>query len=131
MLEPIANTSARQSYDWRGIVPLLAAIAPLINPVATTNSIAATMVDESGRPKFGGQPRGIRGKAILEASVRQTETIAAEIARQGYPLAVIGIGVIFSAVDVRRYLSAGAEAVQLASAVMIDPEIGLKIRRAL
>jgi dihydroorotate dehydrogenase (NAD+) catalytic subunit len=117
--------------DHQGIAPLLAAIAPFINAVATTNSIAATVVDENGRPTFDGQQRGICGRAILDASVRQTEVIAAETSKERYPLTVIGIGGIFSADDVRRYLSAGAEAVQLASAVMIDPEIGLKIRRAL
>jgi len=63
--------------------------------------------------------------------VRQTQTIADEIAKHRYPLTVIGIGGIFSADDARRYHSAGAEAVQLASAVMIEPEIGLRIRRAL
>jgi dihydroorotate dehydrogenase len=55
--------------------------------------------------------------------------IAEGILRQGLALRVIGVGGIFTAGDVRRYLSAGAEAVQLATAAMIDPEVGLKIRR--
>ena len=55
--------------------------------------------------------------------------IAEQIVRQGLSLRVIGVGGIFTAADVRRYLSAGAEAVQMATAAMIDPEVGLKIRR--
>ncbi len=44
---------------------------------------------------------------------------------------VIGVGGVFTAEDLRRYLAAGAEAVQLATAVMIDPEVGLRIRAEL
>ena len=40
-------------------------------------------------------------------------------------------GEAFTADDVRRYLDAGAESVHLATAAMVDPEVGLKIRAAL
>jgi dihydroorotate dehydrogenase len=108
---------------------LLDALAPLVTAVAATNCIVAKIFDREGRGLFEGQPRGIAGKAILDASVRQTELIAEQIARLGLGLRVIGVGGIFTAGDVRRYLAAGAEAVQLATAAMIDPEIGLTIRR--
>jgi dihydroorotate dehydrogenase len=110
---------------------LLTALAADVTAIAATNCIVAKVVDGEGRAYFDGQPRGIAGKSILDASVRQTEMIAEQIAKQGLGLRVIGVGGISTADDVRRYLSAGAEAVQLATAAMIDPEVGLKIRRAL
>ncbi len=108
---------------------LLTALAADVTAIAATNCIVATIVDDGGQAFFDGQPRGIAGKSILDASVRQTEMIAEQIVRQGLSLRVIGVGGIFTAGDVRRYLSAGAEAVQMATAAMIDPEVGLKIRR--
>jgi dihydroorotate dehydrogenase len=108
---------------------LLDALAGDVTAMAATNCIAAKVVDGAGRTFFEGQPRGIAGRLILDACVRQTEMIAEGILRQGLALRVIGVGGIFTAGDVRRYLSAGAEAVQLATAAMIDPEVGLEIRR--
>ncbi|WP_197525491.1 hypothetical protein [Pseudobythopirellula maris] len=102
---------------------LMDALAPHADAVATTNCVAATV-----RGAFGGQPRGIGGSAILEASVRQVERLAGHAARQGYDLRVIGVGGVSTAADVRRYLSAGAEMTHLATALMVDPEVGLRIR---
>jgi dihydroorotate dehydrogenase len=110
---------------------LLEALAGDVTAIAATNCIAAKVVDGAGRAMFEDQPRGIAGSMILDACVRQTEMIAEAIARQGMALRVIGVGGIFTAGDVRRYLAAGAEAVQLATAAMIDPEVGLRIRRDL
>jgi dihydroorotate dehydrogenase len=113
------------------IAPLLAALAPYVDAIATTNTVAATVIDRQGRPMFDGQPRGISGRAILDASVRQTAEIANEIDRQRWNMRVIGVGGAFTAADVRRYLDAGAEGVHLATAAMVDPEVALKIRAEL
>jgi dihydroorotate dehydrogenase len=110
---------------------LLEALAGDVTAIAATNCIAANVVDDAGRAFFDGQLRGIAGKSILDACVRQTEMIAEGVARQRLTLRVIGVGGISTAGDVHRYLDAGAEAVQLATAAMIDPEVGLKIRREL
>jgi dihydroorotate dehydrogenase len=110
---------------------LLEALAGDVTAIAATNCIAAKVVDGAGRAFFDGQPRGIAGKSILDACVRQTEMIADGVAQLGLVMRVIGVGGIFTAGDVCRYVSAGAEAVQLATAAMIDPEVGLKIRSAL
>lgn len=106
-------------------------LAAHVDAIATTNCVAATVVDAAGRGQFDNQPRGIGGRAILEASLRQTESIANHATLHSLPLRVIGVGGIFTADDLRRYLAAGAEAVQLATAVMIDPEVGLRIRAEL
>lgn len=107
------------------------ALAESVDALATTNCLAATVIDSAGRNLFDGQPRGIGGRAILEASLRQTEEIADRAALRNLPLRVIGVGGAFSTDDVRRYLSAGAEAVHLATAAMIDPEVALRIRAEL
>jgi dihydroorotate dehydrogenase len=115
-----------------GQIPaLLAALAPNVDAIATTNTVAATVVARDGSPLFDGQPRGISGRGILDASVKQTAALVEEIVRQGLRMRVIGVGGAFTADDVRRYLDAGAESVHLATAAMIDPEVGLKIRAAL
>ena len=52
----------------------------------------------------------------------------AEIARQrGYATKIIGVGGISSAAHVEQYLAAGAEAVQLATAPMINPLVAIEI----
>jgi dihydroorotate dehydrogenase len=111
--------------------PVVDALAESVDAVATTNCVAATVLDSAGRNLFDGQSRGIGGRGILEASLHQTEQIADRAALRDLPLRVIGVGGAFSTDDVRRYLSAGAEAVQLATAAMIDPEVALRIRAEL
>ena len=105
---------------------LVDALAEEVDAIATVNCLAATV-----KGCFDGQPRGIGGQAILDASVGQVERLANYIANQNYQLALIGVGGVFSAEDVQRYLSAGAECTHLATAVMEDPEVGLKIRNSL
>jgi len=110
---------------------LLAAVAPFADALAMTNCIVATVRQPDGAAAFGGQPRGIGGEAIRAASVAQVRRFCDTVRRHGYGTKIIGVGGIFSAADVREYLQAGAEAVQLATAIMIDPEVGLAICREL
>jgi dihydroorotate dehydrogenase (NAD+) catalytic subunit len=137
---------------------LVDAMAPLVDAIAMTNSVAAPVVAANGEPLFDGQPRGICGGAILEASIEQTRMVQQVITRKYFlyplpageervaavkaavptpypdgPLSVpqlIGVGGAFDADDVRRYLVAGAKSVHLATAAMVDPTIALKIRAA-
>lgn len=108
------------------LLALLDTLVGEVDAVATTNCIAATVAGQ-----FDGQPRGIGGKAIIDSSVRQVERIGNWIVQNNSPLKVIGVGGISTAADVRRYLDAGAEHTQLATAVMQDPQIGLTIRSQL
>lgn len=109
-----------------GLQDLVDALSESVDALSTTNCIAATV-----EGSFGGQPRGIGGRAILDESVRQVERLAEFIARRGYRLQIIGVGGVETAEDVRRYLSAGAECTHLATAVMRDPGVGLRIREEL
>lgn len=116
-------------------VGLLNAISPFANAIAMTNSIATSVVNESGEQLFNGERRGICGDATREASVAQLNLFH-QLCRQGdtsnnhsgKPVRLIGVGGINSAEHVQQNLTAGAEAVQLATAAMLDPGIATRIR---
>jgi dihydroorotate dehydrogenase (NAD+) catalytic subunit len=109
---------------------LLDAVAPAANALAMTNCLVAT-VEGSAGPLFDGQPRGIGGEAIRAASASQVRLFSRLIRQRGLATKVIGVGGIFTAQHVREYLDAGAESVQLATAAMLDPLVGCRIRREL
>lgn len=107
---------------------LIAATAPWVDALNMTNSVAAKVRGRGGAWLFDGQRRGICGAACREPSLRQVAAFAEEIDRQGVDLRVIGTGGVFSANDVRRYLDAGAECIQVATAAMVEPEAALRLR---
>ena len=108
---------------------LLDALAPHVNALAMTNSIAATVRgNHDGSLLFDGQPRGICGDATREASLAQTREVSELIKERRYRTLLIGVGGASTASHVREYLSAGAHAVHLATAAMLDPCVALKIR---
>jgi dihydroorotate dehydrogenase len=80
---------------------------------------------------FDAQPRGIGGDSIRAASVDQVSLFSRLVRTKGHATRLIGVGGVSSAQHVSEYLSAGAEAVQLATAVMVDPLVGLRIREEL
>lgn len=107
---------------------LLDVLSPYADAVSTTNSVATCVRGADGSLVFGGQKRGICGDGIRQASLRQVALLREKIARRGLKFELIGVGGVSTADHVRAYLSAGATHVQLATAAMIDPEVGLKIR---
>ncbi|MBL8828718.1 MAG: hypothetical protein JNM18_17195 [Planctomycetaceae bacterium] len=116
--------------DEAAALAMIDALAPSCTALSMTNSVALPVADENGELLFGGQRRGICGRGIREASIAQTALMHELIRRRGYKLRLIGVGGAFDATDVRRYLAAGAEAVHLATAVMIEPDVAIGIRRA-
>jgi dihydroorotate dehydrogenase len=109
---------------------LLEAVAPYVDALAMTNSVAALVEQPGGELMFNGERRGICGDATFAASLSQVELFARLIANRGDKLKVIGVGGAGSASQVRDYLRAGAEGVHIATAAMVDPLVGLKIRGA-
>jgi dihydroorotate dehydrogenase (NAD+) catalytic subunit len=108
---------------------LLAAVAPFVDALAMTNCISAKVERLKGERLFDDQPRGIGGEAIRTASAAQVRFFSERIRERGYSTKIIGGGGISTAAHVKQYLAAEAEAVQLATAVMLEPEAGLRIRR--
>jgi dihydroorotate dehydrogenase len=78
---------------------------------------------------FGGQPRGIGGDAIRGASIAQIGLFSSVVKKRGYATKLVGVGGISQADHVRQYLAAGAEAVHLATSVMLNPAVAIKIRQ--
>jgi dihydroorotate dehydrogenase len=113
---------------------LLDALRPHVDALAMTNSIATFVVGRDGQTLFDGQRRGICGSATFQASLAQVaifDRLQNERGPAAKRLDLIGVGGASTADHVRQYLAAGASAVHLATAVMVDPEVGLKIRREL
>jgi dihydroorotate dehydrogenase len=107
---------------------LLDAVAPFADALAMTNCISAVVEQSISEKIFNGQPRGIGGDAIRVTSVEQVRLFAKLVHERGYSTKITGVGGISTSAQMRDYLAAGAESVQLASAVMVDPLVGIKIR---
>jgi dihydroorotate dehydrogenase (NAD+) catalytic subunit len=112
-------------------VELLDAVAPYVNSVAMTNSVATTIRSETGELYFDGQQRGICGEATRSASIAQTRMFSRLIAERGLDIRIVGVGGASTVEHVRDYLAAGAESVHIATAAMTDPAVALQIRRHL
>ncbi len=120
----IGHTPLNQPVD-----EIVAALAPSVNAISTTNSVASTIVGDDGQLMFSGQPRGICGAATLEASVAQVDRLRQSLDQQGFNTELIGVGGIASVVDVKQYLSAGAASVQMATSAMVHPWTAMQIRK--
>lgn len=101
---------------------VLHAVSPFAQAVCSTNSITGIV-----RGHFGGLRRGIGGAATTARCLEEL----AMLSKLDTPLKRIGVGGVMTARDVRDRLAAGAENVHLATAPMIDPLIGLRIRQEL
>jgi dihydroorotate dehydrogenase len=101
-----------------------------LDALAMTNSIATQVLDQNGTLIFDGQRRGICGKATLQASVAQTKSLNDMIAEHDLDIRLIGVGGVSTIEDVRNYLAAGAQAVHIATAAMVNPLVAIEIKRA-
>jgi dihydroorotate dehydrogenase (NAD+) catalytic subunit len=116
--------------DRDSAIALLDALSESVDAIAMTNSVAAT-IESSGELLFDGQKRGICGAATREASTTQTRLFAELIRERGETTRLIGVGGASNQGDVRAYLDAGAECVHIATAAMVDPLTGIRIRQGL
>ncbi|MCA9042584.1 MAG: hypothetical protein KDA65_19670 [Planctomycetaceae bacterium] len=111
---------------------LLKALSPAVNACAMTNSVAVRVRNpESGEELFDGEKRGICGSACRDASLLQTQLFVDAVKRLNLAVEIVGVGGIETAQHVNDYLNQGASIVQLATAAMVDPEVGVNIRRSL
>ncbi|MCI0625233.1 MAG: hypothetical protein L0387_26920 [Acidobacteria bacterium] len=99
--------------------------------VSTTNTISAEIHGPNGRPMFGGAQRGIGGSCIRDRCQAELAMLHEVVNAVQARLQLIGVGGIFSGEDARERILAGAHHVQVASAPMLDPAVGLRIRREL
>lgn len=112
-------------------VELSRSLARYVDALVMVNCISAQVRSSDQELLFDGQRRGIAGEAIRDAAVEQVRLFSRVIGQQALALRLVGVGGIATAAHVRAHLDAGAHAVQLATAAMLDPEVGLAIRGAL
>jgi len=110
---------------------LAEAVSAHADALVMVNCISAPVVDAQKRPLFEGQRRGIAGDAISESALDQVRLFAHVIRQRDLKLRLVGVGGIATAAHVRAHLDAGASGVQLATAAMLDPQVGLAIRAVL
>ena len=108
---------------------LVDALAPHVDGLVMVNTIPARVTGAGARLMFQGQPRGVAGEAIREATLEQVALFARIIRERRLVTRIVGVGGIFTSEHVRQFLGAGCHAVQLATAVMVDPAVALRIRR--
>lgn len=126
VLLKIGHVAQRQAAE-----ALAKAAAPFADALSMVNCLAVRVRGADGALMFDGQPRGIGGAAIREASLRQVGLFHQVIREHRLPLKLVGVGGIECAADVRLHLEAGAHAVHIATAAMRDPNLGLEIRQEL
>ena len=73
--------------------------------------------------------RGICGDATREASLAQVKLFVEIVQERRLDMQLIGVGGASNGDHVIGYLDAGANAVHIASAAMVDPLVGIEIRR--
>lgn len=100
---------------------LLAAVAPFATGLSMTNCIPAAVRSPSGELLFDGHPRGIGGPAIREASTEQVRLFRRLATERDLNPFLVGVGGASSREDVHGYLAAGANAVHIATAAIVDP----------
>jgi dihydroorotate dehydrogenase (NAD+) catalytic subunit len=91
--------------------------------ICLINTIKAMGVNwQTGRPTLGGVVGGLSGPAIKPVALRFVWEVASNV-----KIPVIGIGGISKAEDILEFMVAGATAIQIGTANLIDPKILLKI----
>lgn len=81
------------------------------------------MVFEGGAPRLGNGFGGVSGPALLATGLLAVRRVAERVPG----LAIIGVGGIRSADDVRQYLRAGADLVAIGTAGLADPRVPERI----
>lgn len=107
---------------------LLSVLSRSVDALVMTNSLPSKVFDKKHAESFHGEQRGICGRATRNASLNQIARCSTIIEKHSLPLTLIGVGGIESVADVKGYLAVGAQNVQLATAPMVDPLVGAKIR---
>ena len=113
--------------DPNQVQELVANLEGLVDGLSMTNSLASRVVTQQGEKLFLGEQRGICGEAIRDPSLQQVSTFQRVIERVGSQIKLIGVGGISAPEHVQAYLDAGASFCHLATAIMTDPEIGLRL----
>jgi dihydroorotate dehydrogenase (NAD+) catalytic subunit len=104
------------------------AIAGSASAISTANTITAVVKQPDGTPLFDGLTRGVGGRVIGARCLAEVAMLRGVVDEAGAGVRLISVGGVGSAVDLADRLRAGAHHVQIATAAMLNPRIGLQIR---
>jgi len=107
------------------------AVRPNCAALSTVNSVSAAIRDSSGQILFDGNIRGIGGECVRDRCQAEAAMLASLMQTHAPDLKLVGVGGLGDADSVKQRLAAGAHHVQIATAAMLDPLVGIKIRRQL
>ena len=122
--------------------PIIAKLAPNVTDItviaraaeqggadalSVINSLVGTSIDiNTWRPRLTNNKGGLTGPAIKPIALAMVDAV-----HNACPLPIIGIGGIASAADVVEFLLVGATAVQVGTALFVEPDAPVKIARDL
>lgn len=95
--------------------------------VSVVNTLPGLALDEEGAARLGNGNGGASGPVLLPAGVLAVRRVRDRVAT----CAIIGVGGVRSAADVRQYLAAGASLVGIGTAALADPRLPGRIIRDL
>jgi len=137
-LEPKATLSIVSSVKKNSSLPVITKLSPNVthieeialsaeeggsDAISLVNTFLAMAVDvQTRKPKLANVVGGLSGPAIKPIALRMVYQVASLV-----NIPVIGLGGILSGEDALEFMIAGARAVEVGTANLIDPEATLKI----
>jgi dihydroorotate dehydrogenase (NAD+) catalytic subunit len=113
---------------------IIANIAPYISYIATINTIAAPVVNESGEQALPGKGRlisGVCGAGVKWAGLDMVHRLKQFRQKRGYNYEIVGVGGVMNAADFHEYRRAGADLVQSCTGAMWNPSLAAEIKKTL
>lgn len=107
------------------------AVSGYATALSTTNTISTIVRTRDGTAAFGGARRGIGGRLVASRCLDELRMLREVVQQTGSDLRLISVGGVSRASDVLDRLRAGAHHVQLATAAMLNPLVGIEIRKQL
>jgi len=115
---------------------LFGAIHRHVHGFTAINTMSARIISDGQQqePVFPGDGRaaaGVSGVAIREYAIQMVQMLRSLASKKKPELVIIGVGGITSSDDVKRFLAAGANYVQICTAANLNPFIAQEIRKNL
>jgi dihydroorotate dehydrogenase len=120
-------------FSWMRREPLgelIGRFAERIHGVSGINTMAVPVTDRQGDPTFGERSvAGVSGVGIRDFGRDFVRSVGSLRHEHRWELALIGMGGVMNASDVRELLDAGADAVQTATAASHNPTLPLAVSK--
>ncbi|MBI1971876.1 MAG: hypothetical protein HYS53_01105 [Candidatus Aenigmarchaeota archaeon] len=111
---------------------LTEAVGNIVDGIVAINAMPAVVKDGGGPmfPERGGKA-GVCGEALREMGLNAVGQLHSLRQKSGYKYSLTGVGGISGQNDAIRYLDAGADAIEIGTAAMLNPLLALSIKKAL